>query len=379
VAGAEFGLFISLDDGENWKSFQLNLPIVPIADLAFHKRDRELVIATQGRSFWVFDDLPLLYQLNDAVTTSDAHLFRPGDTYRVGGGRGFGGGRSSAAVGQNPPAGAVVHYWLKSHADVTLEFLDAAGKIVNTYSSQAPVERQAAAQEESGEENPFRAAPPPRVTAAAGMNSFVWNLRYPDATTFPGLIMWAGNVTGPRVPPGKYTVRLTVDGKAQSESFELKKDPRLSTTPEEYAKQISLALQIRDKLSETNAAVIRIREVRKKLDEYTSSGDAKVADAAKTLSGKLTAIEEDLYQTKNRASEDPLNFPIKLNNKLAYVMGEIESSDNQPTAQSYVVYENLATDVNGKLRSLNGLLTTDLAAFNKLVRDANIPAVTVPK
>jgi hypothetical protein len=191
--------------------------------------------------------------------------------------------------------------------------------------------------------------------------------------------MWAGNVTGPRVPPGRYTVRLTVDGKSQSETFELKKDPRLSTAPEEYAKQISLALQIRDKLSETNGAVIRIREVRKKLDEYASSADAKVAEAAKALSRKLTSIEEDLYQTKNRASEDPLNFPIKLNNKLAYVMGEIESSDNQPTAQSGVVYEDLATAVNGKLRSLNGLLTTDLAAFNKLVRDANIPAVTVPK
>jgi photosystem II stability/assembly factor-like uncharacterized protein len=380
VAGTEFGLFLSLDDGENWKPFQLNLPVVPIADVAFQKRDKELVIATQGRSFWIFDDLPLVYQLNDAVATTDAHLFRPADTYRVGGGRGFGGGRGVATVGENPPAGAVVHYWLKGRGEVTLEFLDAAGKIVNTYSSKAPAARPAAAQEEEGgEENPFRGAPPPRVTSGAGMNRFVWNLRYPDATTFPGLIMWAGNVTGPRVPPGKYTVRLTVDGKSQSETFELKKDPRLSTTPEEYAKQISLALQIRDKLSETNGAVVRIREVRKKLDEYASSGDAKVADAAKSLTAKLTAIEEDLYQTKNRASEDPLNFPIKLNNKLAYVMGEIESSDNQPTAQSYVVYEDLATEVNGKLRSLNGLLSTDLAAFNKLVRDANIPAVTVPK
>jgi photosystem II stability/assembly factor-like uncharacterized protein len=380
VAGTEFGLFLSLDDGENWKPFQLNLPVVPIADVAFQKRDKELVIATQGRSFWIFDDLPLVYQLNDAVATTDAHLFRPADTYRVGGGRGFGGGRGVATVGENPPAGAVVHYWLKGRGEVTLEFLDAAGKIVNTYSSKAPAARPAAAQEEEGgEENPFRGAPPPRVTSGAGMNRFVWNLRYPDATTFPGLIMWAGNVTGPRVPPGKYTVRLTVDGKSQSETFELKKDPRLSTTPEEYAKQISLALQIRDKLSETNGAVVRIREVRKKLDEYASSGDAKVADAAKSLTAKLTAIEEDLYQTKNRASEDPLNFPIKLNNKLAYVMGEIESSDNQPTAQSYVVYEDLATEVNGKLRSLNGLLSTDMAAFNKLVRDANIPAVTVPK
>jgi CRISPR/Cas system CSM-associated protein Csm2 small subunit len=206
----------------------------------------------------------------------------------------------------------------------------------------------------------------------------VWNLRYEDATSFPGLIMWAGSVTGPRVSPGTYQVRLTVDGKVQTQSFEVKKDPRLATTPEEYAKQLSLAIQLRDKLSETNEGVIRIRELRKQLDEYTKRSDKRVADAAKELSKKLTAVEENLYQTKNRASEDPLNYPIKLNNKLAHVLGVVESSDNQPTAQSNMVYEDLATRANAELKTLNGLLTTDLAAFNKLVRDANIPAVEAP-
>ena len=206
----------------------------------------------------------------------------------------------------------------------------------------------------------------------------MWNLRYPDATTFPGLIMWAGSTTGPRVSPGKYTVRLTVDGETQSQTFEVKKDPRLETTPEEYAKQLSLSLQLRDKLSDTNDAVIRIRELRKQLDEYAKRDSKKVADAAKALTQKLTEVEEALYQTKNRASEDPLNYPIKLNNKLAHVLGVVQSSDNQPTQQSYMVYEDLATQVNAELKKLDVLMGADLAAFNKLIRDENVPAVQAP-
>ena len=379
VAGTEFGLYISYDDGENWKPFQLNIPITPVTDVAFHKREQELVVATQGRAFYVLDDVPLLYQLKDSVQTEDAHLFKPKDAYRFGGGgRGGGGARGGPPVGENPPGGAAVYYFLKNRpqGEVTLEFLDSAGKLVKKLSSKVVEPTLGAAPDE--EENPFRGGPPARLTTQAGMNRFVWNLRYEDATSFPGLIMWAGSVTGPRVSPGTCQVRLTVDGKAQTQSFEVKKDPRLSTTPEEYARQVTLALQLRDKLSETNEGVIRIRELRKQLDDYAKRNDKRVSDAAKELSKKLTAVEENLYQTKNRASEYPLNYPIKLNNKLAHVLGVVESSDNQPTAQSNMVYEDLATRANAELKALNGLLTTDLAAFNKLVRDANIPAVEAP-
>jgi len=382
VAGTEFGLYISFDGGDNWKSFQLNLPVTQVADLAFQKREDELVVATHGRAFWVLDDLPLLYQLNDAVKTEDAHLFKPKDAYRVGGGRGFGGGRGGfAAVGENPPAGAAVYYWLKDRpqGEMKLEFLDSAGKVVNQFSSRQPERPAAPPPGMEEEENPFRAAPPARLAVQPGMNRYIWNLRYPDATTFPGLIMWAGSVTGPRVSPGTYTARLTADGKTQSQTFTVKKDPRLTATPEDYARQLSLALQLRDKLSETNQGVIQIRELRAQLEPYTKRSEKSVSDAAKTLIQKLTAVEEDLYQTKNRASEDPLNFPIKLNNKLAYVMGVVESSDDQPTSQSYTLYEELATQANAKLKELSALMTTDLAAFNKLIRDRNVPAVEPPK
>ena len=135
---------------------------------------------------------------------------------------------------------------------------------------------------------------------------------------------------------------------------------------------------MRDKLSETNEAVIRIREVRKQLEDYAKRDDKRVADAAKALIQKLTAVEEELYQTKNRSSQDPLNYPIKLNNKLAHVLGVVTASDDEPTQQSYMVYEDLATRVNAQLKTLNGVVTTELAAFNKLIHDSNVPAVQAP-
>ncbi len=380
VAGTEFGLYLSYDDGENWRSFQLNLPVVSITDLAFQKREQDLVVATQGRAFYVLDEMPMVYQLQNAPAET-ARLFKPEDAYRFGsGGRGGGGG---GTVGENPPAGVAVHYWLKEQPkdEITLEFLDPSGKLVKKFSSKAAAggapERPAPGGEAEDDDAP-RPAAASRVPAQAGMNRFVWNLRYPDATGFPGMILWAGSLTGPRVSPGSYQVRLTVDGKTQTEPFAVKKDPRLDTTPEEYARQLTLALQIRDKLSETNEGVVRIREIRKQLEDYSKRDDKKVADAAKALMQKLTAVEEELYQTKNRSGQDPLNFPIKLNNKLAHVLGVVTSSDNQPTTQSNMVYEELATSVNAQLKTLNGLLTTDLAAFNKLVRDSGVPAVLAP-
>jgi len=374
IAGTEYGLYISFDDGENWKSFQQNIPITPVTDVAFQRREKELVVATQGRAFYVLDDVPLLYQLAGGAPTEDAHLFKPKDVYRFGsGGRGP---RGMIPIGENPAGGAVIYYALKNRpqGDVLLEILDPAGKLVKKFSSKAPEAQQGPA----AEEEEVRPAPVERLAAQAGLNRFVWNLRYADATTFPGLIMWAGSVTGPRASPGVYQARLTVDGKVQTQSFEVKKDPRLSTTQEDYAKQLTLALQIRDKLSATNEGVIHIREMRKQLEDYTKRSDKRVSDAAKALIQKLTAVEENLYQTKNRASEDPLNFPIKLNNKLAHVLGVVESSDDPPTQQSNMVYEDLATKTNGELKTLNTLLTTDLAAFNKLVRDSNVPAVETP-
>jgi hypothetical protein len=222
----------------------------------------------------------------------------------------------------------------------------------------------------------------PRVTTTPGLNRFVWNMRYPDATTFPGLIMWAASTQGPRVPPGTYTVRLTAGGQTQTETFEIKKDPRVQTTPADFAKQIDLVLKIRDKVSETHAAILQIRQVRSQLEELQKRVQGqpaaqRVVEAAKSLDQKMTAVEEELYQTKNQSSQDPLNYPIRLNNKLAALGGVVASADAAPTDQSYAVYEELTAKINAQLQRLEQLMKTDLPAFNRLVREADIPAVAV--
>src|SRR5262249_51247341 len=197
--------------------------------------------------------------------------------------------------GQNPPSGAVIYYYLKNKpsGEVTLEVLDAAGKTVKRFSSKPSESQSQAVAPPSDEEGFFGGGGPRRLPAEAGLNRFVWDLRYPDATRFPGLIMWAGSTTGPRVTPGTYQINLSVDGKTMNQNFEVKKDPRLETTSADFAKQLDLLLKIRDKFSESSDAIIKIRDVRKQIDEITNrlkdqpSGKA-VADSAKSLKSKLT-------------------------------------------------------------------------------------------
>jgi photosystem II stability/assembly factor-like uncharacterized protein len=388
-AGTETGLFVSFDDGEHWQSMQFNLPVVPITDLAVHKREKDLVAATQGRSFWIFDDLPMLHQFADAGFTDVAQtkLYRPEDSYRMPGG---GGGPlpANATIGRNPPSGVVVYYSLKAKPsnEVSLEFLDANGKSIRKFNTRVQRAGETAPAETAtppaGEGESFGAPAPARLTMDVGLNRFVWDLRYPDAVRFPGMILWAGEMRGPRIVPGKYQARLTVDGTSFTEPFELKPDPRLSTTAADYAKQLDLGLKIRDKVSETHNAIIQIRDVRKQVDDLLKRvkdqpGYKTVNDAGTNLNKSLQAVEEALYQTKNQSNQDPLNFPIRLNNKLAALAGVVSGSDYAPTDQSYAVYEEVTAQIDLQLQKLSQILKTDLPAFNQLVKEQNIPAVTV--
>jgi hypothetical protein len=390
-AGTETGMYVSFDNGEHWQSLQLNLPIVPITDLAIQKRDQELVVATQGRSFWILDDLPLLHQMMDAGglgAVSETRLFQPKDSFRMPGGGGFP-LPPTATVGKNPANGVVVYYSLKAKptSDVELEFLDSTGKSIRKFTQKAArpgadaAASQATPPQPAGEGGGFGGggAPPP-VSTDAGLNRFVWDMRYPEAVRFPGMILWAGETRGPKLPPGKYQVKLTAEGKTLTQTFEVKADPRLNATPADYAKQLELGLKIRDKLSETHNAIIQIRDVRKQIEDLLKRVGAQskpVNDAGTALNKKLTTIEEALYQTKNQSSQDPLNFPIRLNNKLAALGGVVGGAESAPTAQSYAVYDELAAAIDAELAKLSQIMKTEIPAFNQLVRDQNIPAVVV--
>jgi len=388
-AGTETGMYFSADNGEHWQSLQLNLPIVPITDLAIQKRDQELVVATQGRSFWILDDLPLLHQLIDAGglnSANEIHLFQPKDSYRMPGG---GGGPlpPTATIGKNPANGVVVYYSLKAKptSEVELEFLDPSGKSIRKFTQKIAREGESASagaqpQAPPPDEGGFGFGAPARITTDVGLNRFVWDMRYTDATRFPGMILWAGETRGPKVPPGRYQVKLTVDGKSLTQNFEVKPDPRLAATSADYAKQAELGLQIRDKLNETNNAIIQIRDVRKQVEDLLKRVGAQskpINDAGLALNKKLTAIEEALYQTKNQSSQDPLNFPIRLNNKLAALAGVVGGAESATTAQSYAVYDELVAAIDAELAKLSQVMKTDVPAFNQLVRDQNIPAVVV--
>ena len=387
-AGTETGMYISFDSGEHWQAFQLNLPVVPITDLAIQKREKELVVATQGRAFWILDDLPLVHQMMDAGGLSaigETRLYKPKESYRMPGGGG-GPQAPTATEGKNPPNGVVVYYSLKAKpaSDVELEFLDSSGKSIRKFTSRArrPAEG-GAPPPPAGEGGGFGGggAPPP-VPTDIGLNRFVWDTRYGDAVRFPGMILWAGETRGPKVAPGTYQVKLTVDGKSQTQNFEIKSDPRLTITAADYTKQTELGLKIRDKLSETHNAIIQIRDVRKQVEDLLKRladqpNSKPVTDAGTALNKNLTTIEEALYQTKNQSNQDPLNFPIRLNNKLAALGGVVATAEAAPTSQSYAVYDELVAQIDAQLQKLAQLMRTDVPAFNQLVRDQNIPAVVV--
>jgi photosystem II stability/assembly factor-like uncharacterized protein len=372
VAGSEAHLYISDNDGENWIPFQLNLPHVPITDIAFQKREDDLVIATQGRGFYVLDNMPLVRALpGGKLPDTPLHLFPIKDTYRYFGGGGFGGPGGDG--GKNPPSGAVIYYALKGkpNSDLTIGVKDSEGKLVNQFTSK-PEPKEPAGLEDDEDRHPA-----PKPTVKPGMNRFVWDLRYAEATKVPGMILWDASTRGPQIVPGTYTVEISADGHTEKQTVLVKADPRVASTPEDYRKQLELALQIRDRFSAANQAVLDIRGAKKQLDSYDSASHPKLGAEAKRISDELGVVEDAIYQTKLRASEDALNFPIRLNNKLGSLLSTVTASDTAPTAQSYEVFKELSAQLGVQLDKLQAIETKDVTAFNNMVREQNIPAISI--
>ncbi|KPK79960.1 MAG: hypothetical protein AMS25_10670, partial [Gemmatimonas sp. SM23_52] len=339
------------------------LPVVPVRDMVVN--DDDLVLATHGRSFWILDDVTPLRQLNDEIARADVHLFKPRDTWRIGGFEFFRG--TISGVGQNPPNGVMVHYYFKAEPDeeVKIAFLEADGTLIREFSSLSEGRRGEA-----------------EVRAQAGMNRFVWNLRYPDAHDFPGMILWAGSTSGPRAVPGSYQVRLTVGDQSFTKAFELVNDPRIAVTQAELQEQFDFLIRIRDRVSEANDAVKRIREIRSQIDGVVERVEGEsyaeeITERATQIKQALSEVENEIYQTKNRSRQDPLNFPIRLNNKLASLTGIVASADAKPTQGSYDVFEDLSGQLQVQLDRLADIIATDIPAFNSMIAEHQVPAVIV--
>ena len=409
-AGTERGVWISFDDGANWQSLRRNLPIVPIHDLAIKEGD--LIAATHGRSFWILDDLSALRQMSPEIARAPAHLFKPRKVYRAG----FGGGGGTGAAGghptgTNPPSGGVVYYSLAQPRQlVTIDFLDPQGKIIRSFTSQqdpkvaadsvradsvrsarndslrrAGVTPDTAARAEAGgeetppgEDGPVRRPPPPRVANKAGLNMFAWNLRYPDPSVFENMILWAGSISGPVILPGTYTVRLNVNGQRYTQPLTIVKDPRSTATDADLKEQFDFLMRIRDKTSQANDAVKTIRNVKAQLADRAKKmpADKSVAFSriAADLSNRLSAIEGEIYQVRNQSGQDPLNYPIKLNNKIAALSGVVGGTDAKPTSQSYTVFNDLSSQLDRQLSALRGALIV-LPSINATLKAAGLPPI----
>ena len=358
-AGTETGMYISHDDGNSWNSFQLNLPIVPITDLTI--KENSLIVATQGRSIWMLDDLTVLHQINKNTANQPMTLFKPKDSYRT---QGYS-RKPSLTQGSNLPNGVIVHFNLKDYdADkdtLSLHFKDKESSLIKTYSSV-------------DEEN--------KLDVKQGGNTFVWNTRYEGSETLEGMIFWSASFSGAKAVPGIYKVTLEKNGVAQEQLFEILPDPRAEVTITEMKQQFNFVNQVNSTADQAHKAIKNIRSIREKLERFkTNYKDNEQVTALITKAGKLstalTEIEKALYQTQNKSNQDPLNYPIRLTNKLGHLNRLVTINDFPPTAQDEAVRKYLTRQVDEHLNEYNKLVKEDLAAFNKDFAKLNLDYLTL--
>jgi hypothetical protein len=407
-AGAETGIYYSSDDGAHWQTLQLNLPRASVRDLRIHGSD--LIAATHGRAMWVLDDISPLRAMADSVRNSVVHLFAPDTAIRF-----SGGSATTQSAGENPPAGVIVDYWLKAAGresdSAKLEFLDAAGKVIRSFSSASPPDssKSAALTREGIDTSSKIATKTPRdsvaakvrgsreieddtlayaasdslVTLRAGLNRFVWDLHYPDTKQPKDIVNDEGSTRGPFVSPGKYSVRLTAAGKTITQPFIVRGDPRLTTTQAEYDAQLALALDVQRKTNDLSNAVERILDIEHAMDERVNDTKSqpyasRIADAVKPIRTKLEAIRDSLVEIHSHADQITLHYPVRYYNMLLSLAGMVQSADAGPTEQEGGIYREIAPKVDQQISRLRAIESADIGAFNNLLKELNVPGVMVP-
>jgi len=357
-AGTETGVYISFDEGDHWQSLQLNLPVVPVTDLTL--KDSDLIASTQGRAFWILDNISPLEQATSDNASAPMRLFKPRAAYRTGrGGRGGGGSGVGLYAGS-----VVVDYYLgqTSEQPITLEFQDAGGKTIRKFTSGGRARGRGQAV----------------VTQNQGLNRFAWDMRYPDAHGINGgTFFLGGSLRGPQAAPGEYKVKLTVGDQSATETFDIKKDPRVATTAAQYKEQLALALSARNKLSAADDAINQIREIQQQVTaaSKTAGENAAITGAAHTLNERLDVVLHRLYEPRFTGFDDQtLIYPLQLNNRLAAMQSYL-GGDYGPTAQDVAVFKELSGELNEQLASLTRVLNVDIPAFNAQLKAAGIAPV----
>ena len=358
-AGTESGMYISFDDGNSWNSFQLNLPIVPITDLTI--KENSLIVATQGRSIWALDDLTVLHQIDQNTVNEEINLFKPKTSYRT---RGRG-GKETLTEGTNLPNGVIVHFNVKNFSpdkdELSIHFKEQDGTIIKTYKSNDEIDK---------------------LEIKSGGNTFVWNTLYEGAEILDSMIFWSASFSGAKAVPGKYKVVLEKNGESQEQEFEILPDPRSEVSISQMRLQFDFVNKVNATVDKAHKAIKNIRQIRKKLEEFDSNFSENesvinLVEKAKQLNSSLTEIEKALYQTKNRSRQDPLNFPIKLTNKLGHLNSLVTSNDFPPTNQDELVRKELTAEVENHILKYQKLVSKDLKYFNEEFASLNLDYLTV--
>jgi photosystem II stability/assembly factor-like uncharacterized protein len=349
--GTEAGMYVSFDDGAQWQKFQLNLPQVPITDLALKNND--LIVATQGRSLWMIDDLSVLHQLSNAKG-NDNFLFKPKDAYRMGGRSRSG----SLTQGTNHPNGVMVYYTVADpeNSEVSLSFLTLNNDTIQRFSNKDKKNK---------------------LEVKKGHNMMVWDLQGQGAERLDGMILWWASTEAPKAVPGVYAVVLQVGDQVMRRQFNVLADPNAETDLAGMQRQFEFISSVNATVDKAHKSIKKIRDINTQLKAFRErySGSAAVAsllENADNLSKELTAIEEALYQTKNRSGQDPLNFPIKLTNKLAHLNALVGMDDFPPTQQDVAVKNELSKAIEVELNKFDALISDEIKAFNAAFRQMNL-------
>ncbi|GAB5398506.1 MAG: hypothetical protein Aureis2KO_00910 [Aureisphaera sp.] len=350
-AGTETGMYVSFNDGDNWQPFQLNLPIVPITDLAL--KNNNLIVATQGRSLWIIDDLTVLHQLN-AAKGKPNYLFKPKETYRMGGNS----TKKSLTTGTNHPAGVITYFNLEDPKDkeVKLSFLNSKNDTIKTFSTKSKDDK---------------------LTVEKGANMFAWNTRGKGAERLKGMILWWASTNAPKAVPGQYKVVLQVEDEVQVQNFTISPDENAETDIRGMQVQFDFITDINATVDRAHKSIKKIRKINTQLEafqkQYKENEQVKdLLDRAKTLSEQFSEIEKALYQTKNRSGQDPLNFPIRLTNKLAHLNSLVGMDDFPPTDQDIAVKNELTQKINAELTKFEALVSKEVASFNTAFNELNL-------
>jgi photosystem II stability/assembly factor-like uncharacterized protein len=357
-AGTEYGLYVSIDGGSNWYPFQKNLPIVPITDMTIKNKD--LIIATQGRSFYILDDLSLLQQYDDKILNNTMRLFKPEASYRM---EGVASDKIKNA-GMNPPNGVVVNFYIKDLKDSTkveLRFLDLDNKIIKTLSNKNEKEN--------------------KLIVFKGMNIAVWDMKYKEVEKLEGMILWNGNPGNIKVAPGNYKARLVIEKDSTEQLFTILGDPNYKMSDADYKEQVDFLTKVKDKFVEVQSTIKDLRDVRSQITNLkTRLGKdipKELTDLAKEIDKKSTAVEEALYQTKAKAFQDVINYPIKLNDKLAGVFDAANSGYAKPSKQVKEAFTDIGGKCDIEIEKWKGIKSIEIKNFNKLIREKEINLIQV--